>query len=91
MPRRNRSEVPMRRCIGCMRSRPKAELMRFTFRDGRLKPDPAGTEDGRGVYLCPNDECRRLAVKRNAFRRNFRTNIDQDEIDRALEEMKNHE
>ncbi len=81
----------MRRCIGCMNSYPKAELQRFTLREGRLMSDPDGKAEGRGVYLCRKEECRALALKKNAFRRSFRKNIDQAAIDAVIEELREYE
>ena len=45
---------PVRRCVGCGRSAPQRDLLRFTARDGQLV---SGQEaPGRGAYTC-----RRLA------------------------------
>jgi predicted RNA-binding protein YlxR (DUF448 family) len=50
--------VPRRRCIGCGRIAPKAELVRLAVRiedrgrSRRAVIDPAGTLPGRGAYLC---------------------------------------
>ena len=76
----------MRRCIACRESRPQDELLRFTFREGRIEADKDTKADGRGFYLCPNRECAELAVKRKAFNRVCRSNVDAEEIERAISE-----
>jgi predicted RNA-binding protein YlxR (DUF448 family) len=50
--------VPHRRCVGCGRIAPKAELLRIAAvgeregRSSRAVLDSAGTLPGRGAYLC---------------------------------------
>ena len=48
--------VPMRRCVGCYTSRPKAELKRYILTPDGTVFDPTGKKDGRGVYLCADNE-----------------------------------
>lgn len=53
-----KNKVPMRRCIGCMESKPKKELVRIVAStDGELRLDPSGKANGRGAYLCLNTDC----------------------------------
>ena len=69
-------KVPMRKCIGCMQSRPKGELVRIVADDdGNVKIDPVGRAPGRGAYLCRNPKCVSIAIKKNAIGRNLKTNV----------------
>lgn len=79
--------VPMRRCIGCMESRPQKEMTRIAFYEGELTVDRTGKAKGRGVYLCDDPKCREIARKKNALQRNFRTSFDQETIDRIFKEL----
>ena len=54
----------MRRCVGCMTSFPKNDVVRFVASDGKLSIDSAGRENGRGAYLCRSQECFDTAVKK---------------------------
>ena len=65
--------MPLRRCVGCGSSKEKKELVRFVARDGRLTPDltKRGSLHGRGVYLCPEPECVRSALKKHRKRAIF--------------------
>ena len=45
-------KVPMRRCIGCMTSKEKQELIRIACYEGRITLDESGRAKGRGAYLC---------------------------------------
>lgn len=79
---------PMRRCIGCMESKPKKELIRIAYYDGKLTVDRSGRANGRGVYLCDSEECMELAIKKNALQRSFKTGFDKETIEKVFEELK---
>ena len=53
--------VPMRRCIACMQSRPKAELI-------KVNPD----EGGKGRYICNDEKCLALAIKKKRLPEDFK-------------------
>ena len=61
--------------MGCGRSAPKGELVRFAARDGVLAPDPAGRLEGRGAHLCPQGACWERALARKAFPRALRAPV----------------
>ncbi len=81
------ARVPMRRCIGCMESKPKGELQRIAFYEGQLSVDPTGKAKGRGVYLCRKQECIELAKKKHALQRNFKQNFASEITDPLFEEL----
>ena len=76
----NRSEGPVRTCIGCRARATKRELLRVVARPdandpGRswyVAPDPSGTAPGRGAHLHPTPECLALAERKRAFARALR-------------------
>ena len=80
-------KVPERRCIGCMTSRPKQELIRIVADANGLHIDPSGKMPGRGAYLCRNAECAALAVKKNAFGRNLKTEVSRQEAEALAEQI----
>ncbi|MSW83815.1 MAG: DUF448 domain-containing protein [Actinobacteria bacterium] len=63
-----RGHVPRRRCVGCGRVAPKAELLRIVVRSAAPVLDPEQREPGRGRYLC-GGACAQEAVRRRAFGR----------------------
>ena len=77
----------LRRCIGCMESKEKEELLRIISVNGEVELDLTGTAPGRGAYLCRNHECLETAVKKNSFSRVFRKKM---ESDRFAEVFKRH-
>ena len=81
-------KIPMRRCIGCMESKPKEELIRIACYEEKLTIDSDGRAKGRGVYLCKgNPECMEKARKKRALQRNFEGKPSQSEIDRVFAEL----
>lgn len=80
--------VPMRRCVGCMESKPKQDLIRIAYYEGKLSVDRSGHANGRGVYICKNEKCMDLAVKKNALQRSFKTGFDKMIIEKLFEELK---
>ena len=86
-----KNNVPMRRCVGCMESKPKNELIRVAFYEGKISLDETGRAKGRGAYLCRNPECFDRAEKRKAFNRAFRTNIDRKDVEALMTEIRNEQ
>ena len=82
-------KVPMRKCIGCMNSKPKRELLRIVRTpDGELKVDTTGKLNGRGAYLCKDTACFDKMVKGRKLNREFEMEIE-DSIYQALRESFN--
>ena len=61
--------------MGCGRSRPKSELLRFVRVGDRVVPDPGGSASGRGAYLCQDPDCAKAAQRRGGFKRSFRSAV----------------
>ena len=80
-------KTPMRRCAGCMESKPKNELIRIACYEGEVSFDPSGKAKGRGVYLCPSADCLAKAKKRNALQRSLGVQIDEKKLDQLLGEI----
>lgn len=73
-------KIPMRRCVGCMESKDKRELIRIAIYEGELTVDESGRAKGRGIYLCrDNPECIEAAVKRRALERAAQRQVTDEE------------
>ena len=73
-------KVPMRRCIGCMTSKEKHELIRIARYEGRITLDESGRAKGRGAYLCRHSKsCWEKAYKKKALERSLGTTIDEEQ------------
>jgi predicted RNA-binding protein YlxR (DUF448 family) len=67
------SRAPERTCIGCRRTRPKAELVRLVRAgDGRVAVDGDGCAAGRGAYVCAALECVTKALAKGRLEHAFR-------------------
>ena len=79
---------PQRQCIGCRESKGKQELIRIVKTlEGEIVLDRTGRKNGRGAYLCDNEECLKKARKSNALSRSFRMNVPEEtyvELERQL-------
>jgi predicted RNA-binding protein YlxR (DUF448 family) len=80
-------KIPMRRCVGCMESKPKRELMRITAAEGGAKADPTGKANGRGIYLCRRMECFAKAKKKRAINRGLEVNLTEIQLDQLFGEL----
>ena len=85
-------KIPMRKCAGCGKSRPKQELIRIVATEDGVKMDPTGRANGRGVYICgDNKKCFELAKKKNAIARSIKKDVPQESIDALEKELKEYE
>ncbi len=81
-------KVPMRRCVGCMESKPKGELVRIVYTpEGNLTIDLTGKANGRGVYLCNNQACVETARKKKAIQRALQKNLDENQLASVLDQL----
>ena len=81
-------KTPMRRCAGCMESKPKQDLVRIACYEGQVSLDPTGKAKGRGVYLCPSEECLAKAKKKRSLQRSFDVEMTQEEADQLLQQIR---
>ena len=84
-------KIPMRRCVGCMESKPKSNLIRIACYEGKATVDPTGKAKGRGVYICPDRECMEKAKKKRALQRSFEIEMSQEEMENLFEELAQYE
>jgi Predicted nucleic-acid-binding protein implicated in transcription termination len=84
-------KLPMRKCVGCMESKSKRELIRVVAMDGVPKMDLTGKANGRGIYLCPNTECFAKARKRKAIGRGLEIEVTEKDLDLLFEELAEYE
>ena len=84
-------KVPMRRCVGCMESKPKKELIRIAGYEGNIALDPTGKAKGRGAYLCPSGQCLEKAKKKRALARSLVMEITQEQMEQLLKDIEDYE
>ncbi len=70
---------PLRRCIACNNQKEKQELLRIIRNPQKeLEIDLTGKKNGRGAYICKNEECLNLAKKTKRLERALEVNVKED-------------
>jgi len=65
-------KIPMRKCMGCMQSFPKKELIRVVRSpEEEISLDFKGKKSGRGAYVCKNLQCLKKARKSGRIEKNL--------------------
>ena len=78
-----------RKCQGCQNLFNRDELIKITrLKDGNLKINPTKRELGRSVYVCKNDECIKVFIKKKKLKTALKSS-NMEEISRIEEELKN--
>ena len=81
-------KVPMRRCVGCNTMKNKKEMIRILkSSEDNIFLDVTGRGNGRGAYLCLNDDCFIKARKSKGFERSFKMRIGDEIYGRLAEEL----
>lgn len=82
-------KVPMRQCVGCREMKGKKELLRvIKTAENEILLDATGKKNGRGAYICPNEECLAQAIKSRGLERSLKMAIPQEVIEDLTKEMK---
>lgn len=76
-------KTPERMCAGCMQHKPKPTLIRVVRTpSGEIVLDPTGKRSGRGVYICNDANCLRLAQKARRLERSLEGAIPPEVLER---------
>jgi predicted RNA-binding protein YlxR (DUF448 family) len=79
-------KTPLRQCIGCGAMKNKKELLRILkTSEGDICLDATGKKNGRGAYLCKQEECLCRMRKQKGLERSFHMGIP-EQVYAALEE-----
>jgi predicted RNA-binding protein YlxR (DUF448 family) len=80
-------KIPMRLCIACKESKPKRELIRI-IKDNtdKISLDLTGKANGRGAYICDNEECIKKCVKNKLLNKVFSCAIEDSVYNGVLEQ-----
>ena len=70
-------KIPLRQCVGCGQMKAKKEMMRvIKTAEDEIVLDVTGKKNGRGAYLCRDEECLKAAMKNKGLERSFKMSID---------------
>lgn len=83
-------KAPQRKCLGCMESFPKKDLVRVVrLPDGSVEMDLTGKKSGRGAYICRNKTCLKKAIKSKRIQSNLEVQISDELIEVLTGELEN--
>ena len=72
-------KTPERQCISCRNMFPKNDLIRVVKQtDGTYLIDESNKSNGRGAYICKNEECIKKCIKSKLLNKSFKSNINQN-------------
>lgn len=82
-------KIPMRKCLGCMQSKPKKELIRIVknAKTGQIQIDVTGKVSGRGAYFCPNVECLEKALNKAKLGKALNSDVSDEDIKKLREDF----
>lgn len=81
-------KIPMRKCMGCMQSFPKKDLIRVVRSpEEEISLDFKGKKSGRGAYICRNLTCLKKARKAGRLEKNLECAISSEIYDQLEGEI----
>ena len=70
---------PLRKCMACNEQKEKNELLRIVkSKEGVIEVDLTGKKNGRGAYICKNEECLNKVIKSKRLEKIFEKEISQE-------------
>jgi len=77
--------IPKRSCVACREVRPKWELIRLACTvDSWVEIDHSNQRDGRGAYLCRNEECWQAGLKSNRLEHALKTTLTRENREQLM-------
>lgn len=71
--------IPQRTCMGCNSKKDKKDLIRIVKNNkNEICIDKTGKQDGRGAYICKNDQCLEKAIKTKRLERTLGIKISEE-------------
>ena len=71
--------VVQRMCMGCNAKKDRRDLIRIVVNKNKeVTIDKTGKLEGRGAYICYNEDCLNKAIKTKKLERVFEVKIDEE-------------
>ena len=80
-------KVPIRTCIACKTAKPKKELIRVVKFNDEIKLDLTGKLNGRGAYVCNDENCIKKRKKQKLLNRTFSCQVEDSVYDKITEDF----
>ena len=70
-------KIPLRQCIACRELKPKKEMLRIVKnKEGAIFLDFSGKAQGRGAYICDDENCIKKLRKQRLINKVFSCEVD---------------
>lgn len=80
---------PERSCIVCRKKGDKSNFLKVVLnKNGNISVETTKKLEGRGAYVCKNEDCINLCSKKKALSRAFKQNIDASVYEELLNEFR---
>lgn len=81
-------KMPLRMCIVCREMKPKKDMLRMVkSKDGEIFLDFKGKAEGRGAYICGNEQCVENCIKRKVVNKTFSCNVSEHVYQKIREDF----
>ena len=81
-------KTPERKCLGCMQTFPKNELIRVVRTpQGMVELDLTGKKSGRGAYICKDKNCLKKAIKAKRIQNSLKVEIENELYEALMQEI----
>ena len=81
-------KIPLRKCTGCGEMKPKKELVRvIKTAEEQILLDLTGRMNGRGAYVCREEECLKRAIKTKAIERSLGVSVSDEVYEQFKKEL----
>ncbi|MEE0685563.1 MAG: YlxR family protein [Lachnospiraceae bacterium] len=81
-------KIPLRKCTGCGEMKPKKELVRvIKTAEEQILLDLTGRMNGRGAYVCREEECLKKAIKTKAIERSLGVSVSDEVYEQLKKEL----
>ncbi len=69
-------EEPLRMCVACREMKDKDSLHKvIKSKEGEFSINPTGRASGRGAYICKNESCLALVLKKKMLNKSFKQEV----------------
>jgi len=87
-----KKKIPQRQCIGCKDMKNKKDMIRvLKTSDEEFLIDATGKKNGRGAYICHDEDCLEKAISTKGLERSFKTVIPNEVYESLKKELKSIE
>ena len=81
-------KIPLRKCTGCGEMKPKKELVRvIKTAEEQILLDLTGRMNGRGAYVCREEECLKRTIKTKAIERSLGVSVSDEVYEQLKKEL----